>query len=254
MSSPDQLIIETPEQTSLQFPLAGIGSRFLALAVDTIIQVAVAFSLLLIALSFIPLLRLLGSVSQWIGASLIFAGFLIYAAYFAFFEALWNGQTPGKRLIQLRVMKDDGRPIGPFDSVARNLVRLVDQLPGIYAVGIIAVLFSRQSKRLGDQVAGTVVVHEKTLQGARPFATAQAASQAGTSPLDVSRISPEEFQLLETFLQRRESLETPLRRSLAIQIVTRLAPKLGVDPPPWPNSEKLFEMVFELVRSRGFRH
>jgi uncharacterized RDD family membrane protein YckC len=250
MNFPDQLTIETPEQTALEFPLAGLGSRFLALAIDTLIQAGVMLVLLITAITFFPVLRLLGSMSQWLGASMIVAGFLVYSAYFAFFEAIWNGQTPGKRLNQLRVMKDDGRPIGTYDAIARNLVRIVDQLPGIYAVGIIAILFSRQSKRLGDHVAGTVVVHEKTLRESRPFAETEAT--AGHT-LNVSQITAEEFRLIEAFLQRRESLETSVRRVMAIQIVSRLAPKLGVEPEPWPHSEKLIEAAYEQVRARGLR-
>jgi uncharacterized RDD family membrane protein YckC len=252
MNFPDQLTIETPEQTALEFPLAGLGSRFLALAIDTLIQGAAALALFLTAVSFFPLLRLLGSISQWVGALLILGGFLIYSAYFAFFEAIWNGQTPGKRLIQLRVMKDDGRPIGAYDAITRNLVRIIDQLPGIYAVGIVTILFSRQSKRLGDHVAGTVVVHEKTLRESRPFAATAAAPGPGPA-LDVSHITLEEFQLLEAFLQRRESLETSVRRAMAIQIISRLAPKLGVEPEPWPKSEAQLAAALEQVRARGLR-
>jgi uncharacterized RDD family membrane protein YckC len=251
MNFPDQLTIETPEQTALEFPLAGLGSRFLALAIDTLIQAGTMLVLLITAISFFPVLRLLGSMSQWLGASMIVAGFLVYSAYFAFFEAIWNGQTPGKRMIQLRVMKDDGRPIGTYDAIARNLVRIVDQLPGIYAVGIVAILFSRQSKRLGDYVAGTVVVHEKTLRESRPFA--ETGTPAAGPALDVSQITAEEFRLVEAFLQRRESLETSVRRVMAIQIVSRLAPKLGVEPEPWPHSEKLIEAAYEQVRARGLR-
>src|ERR1700751_6042615 len=107
----DKLTIDTPEQTALEFPLAGIGSRFIAIAADTIIQTIIGFVLGILALVVIPTLRLFGSVApQWAIALLIIAFFLIYSAYFAVFEAIWNGQTPGKRYAQLRVMKDDGRP------------------------------------------------------------------------------------------------------------------------------------------------
>jgi uncharacterized RDD family membrane protein YckC len=256
MASPDKLTIETPEQTPLEFPLAGIGSRFLALAADTAIQLAALVALVAAAATMIPLARLAAFLSQWAIAGLIIGAFLIYEGYFAFFEAVWNGQTPGKRLARLRVMKDDGRPIGVYDAVARNLMRIVDQMPGVYAVGIVVMLFSRQSKRLGDHVAGTVVVHEKTLEGARPFGGARAEVAGGEfsgRAFDTSGISLGEFQLIETFLQRREGLATEARRTMALQITRRLAPKMGVAPEPWPECERFLVNLFAQLRGKGLR-
>jgi uncharacterized RDD family membrane protein YckC len=252
VTTPDKLTIETPEQTSLEFPLAGIGSRFLALAADTVIQMSVLLFLFLVAEMVAPVVRLLGAASLWVYAALIIGGFLVYVAYFAFFEAVWNGQTPGKRLVGLRVMKDDGRPIGVYDAITRNLLRIVDQMPGvIYAVGIIVMLFSDQSKRVGDHVAGTVVVHERTLEGARPFARTR--TETPELFFDASRVSLEEFQLIEMFLQRRDSLETDVRRAMAVQIANRLAAKLGVESAPWPACENLLEAIFAEVRAKGLR-
>src|ERR1700676_99774 len=94
----DKLTIDTPEQTSLEFPLAGIGSRFLAMVADTAIQIVVGIVLFTVLTLTIPALGLLGSASpQWVLAGMIIGFFLIYYGYFAFFEAIWNGQTPGKR-------------------------------------------------------------------------------------------------------------------------------------------------------------
>lgn len=256
MSTADKLTIETPEQTALEFPLAGIGSRFLALAADTAIQVSAAIVVTAAVETVYPVARLVGAASQWMLAAAVVAGFLLYEGYFAFFEAVWNGQTPGKRLFRLRVMKDDGRPIGVYDAIARNLLRIVDQVPGVYAVGIIVMLFSRESKRLGDHVAGTVVVREQGLEEARPIAGAGAVSARGeteTAPVDTSRVSLEEFQLVEAFLQRRESLETDVRRAMAAQITARIAPKVGAGIAPWPECERVLEAVYEQVRAKGLQ-
>src|SRR5271170_7680094 len=137
----DKLTIDTPEQTSLEFPLAGIGSRFLAMAADTAIQVVVGFVFFVALALAVPALRFFGSVApQWAIAAMIIGFFLIYYGYFAFFEAAWNGQTPGKRYAQLRVMKDDGRPINAYDAIARNLLRIVDQLPVFYGIAILSVI------------------------------------------------------------------------------------------------------------------
>ena len=163
MTAPDQLSIETPEQVALEFPLAGVGSRFLALAIDMLLQMAIA------------LLRLRrgrrapgrcwadAAAGPWFVAVLVIVAFLLFYGYFAGFEAFWHGQTPGKRLIGLRVLSVTGRPARIDEAILRNLLRVIDQLPGVYAIGIVTMLVSSRNQRLGDLAAGTVVVHEKAL-------------------------------------------------------------------------------------------
>jgi uncharacterized RDD family membrane protein YckC len=244
----DKLTIDTPEQTALEFPLAGIGSRFVAMAADTSIQILIGLGLLILGAIMGQTLSLFGT-PQWLFAILIILFFLLYTAYFAIFEAIWNGQTPGKRYAQLRVMKDDGRPITAYDSVARNLLRIVDSLPLFYGVAIISVLFSKQNKRLGDFVAGTVVVHEKAVEAARPFLGAQVD---GTAPAyEVSLVSQDELQLMEAFFQRRDSLDPALRGSMAAQISNRIAGKLRVQVYGWPRNEKFLEAVHAQCRAGG---
>ena len=244
----DKLTIDTPEQTALEFAIAGIGSRFLALALDTLIQGLVGL-LVLFASSLLMAGVFRGSPqgSMWYGALLILFFFLLYFGYFAFFEAVWNGQTPGKRTIGIRVIKDSGRPLTPAESVARNLLRIVDMLPGLYAVGIASVLLSRQSKRLGDYVAGTIVVHEKTLQEIRP--SWQAPQAAGTLRYGAAALTAEEFALVETFLHRRAALVPDVRFRLAEQIAGQIKAKLTLPPGEPASSEKLLEAVAAERRS-----
>jgi uncharacterized RDD family membrane protein YckC len=250
MDSQDNLIIDTPEQTSLEFPLAGIGSRFLAMAADTAIQAAVGLLIFLVLILMLPGFSLFGMAgAQWIVALFIIAGFLLYSAYFAFFEIVWNGQTPGKRYAQLRVMKDDGRPISPYDAIARNLLRIVDSMPGFYGVGVLSVLLSKQSKRLGDFVAGTVVVHETALEGVRPFAETKV--DESLPAFDASSITVDELRLIETFIQRRDSLDPGLRGNMALQIAARIGEKLKVTVYGWPRTENFLEAVLQQCRQRG---
>jgi uncharacterized RDD family membrane protein YckC len=250
MDSHDHLIIDTPEQTSLEFPLAGIGSRFLAMAADTAIQAAVGLLILIVFLILLPGFGLFGRAgAQWILALFVIAGFLLYSAYFAFFEIVWNGQTPGKRYAQLRVMKDDGRPISAYDAIARNLLRIVDSLPGFYGVGVLSVFFSKQSKRLGDFVAGTVVVHETALEGVRPFAETKIDEYLPA--FDASSITLDELRLIETFIQRRDSLDPGLRGKMALQIADRIGEKLQVKVYGWPRTETFLEAVLKQCRERG---
>lgn len=250
MDTHDNLIIDTPEQTSLEFPLAGIGSRFLAMAADTAIQAAAGLLIFLVLIIMLPGFSLFGKTgAQWIIAFFIIAGFLLYSAYFAFFEIVWNGQTPGKRYAQLRVMKDDGRPISAYDAVARNLLRIVDSLPGFYGIGVLSVLFSKQSKRLGDFVAGTVVVHETALEGVRPFA--ETKIDESLPAFDASSITVDEMRLIEIFVERRDSLDPGLRGNMALQIADKIGEKLQVKVYGWPRTENFLEAVLKQCRERG---
>ena len=252
MSSPDpladKLTIETPEQTPLEFPLAGIGSRFLALALDTLIQSA-ALLLLVVASLVVQsgLWEFWRGGWTWAAAVAWLAAFCLYYGYFAFFETVWNGQTPGKRYTRLRVIQQSGRPINVYQAIARNLLRIVDQLPGFYAVGILTALLSRQNRRLGDYVAGTVVVREKE------FLEMQLASDSPERTPGVGfnawRLTLEEFQLLEAFLQRRAHLHGDVRAQMAQQIAERLAQKLGIPVEQRPGAEAFLEALAQEHRA-----
>jgi uncharacterized RDD family membrane protein YckC len=252
----ENLVVETPEQTSIEFPLAGIGSRFLAVLIDTLIQIAVAtvLVLLFVGASF-ALPDAFESPSAragiWIAAILIIAVFLLFYGYFILFESIWNGQSPGKRLTHLRVIKDSGQPITPVDAVARNLLRIIDQLPAAYGVGVLCAWISPQSKRLGDYVAGTVVVHEKPLGAVAPRWDAPA--QAATHQYGANRLTPEEFTLVETFLSRRSALDAGVRYDTAAGILRRIEAKLTL-PPERPSAEKLLEeLSYQRRSTAGYR-
>jgi uncharacterized RDD family membrane protein YckC len=247
MAASDKLTIDTPEQTALEYPIAGLGSRFLALLADTAIQTILAIFVLLVgSVLGIGLARMGGLGPQWVVAIVVFLLFLLNSGYFALFEIFWNGQTPGKRFAQLRVIKDDGRPIGAYEAIVRNALRLVDMLPLMYGVGLTSIFLSRQSKRLGDFVAGTVVVHEKTLEGFRPYAASQIDDTL--PPVDPAKVTIEELRLIETFLNRRDSLDPAVRTNMALQIATRLAAKMEVQIYGWPRTERFLEAVIEQCR------
>jgi len=176
---------------------------------------------------------------------------LLFYGYFILFEAIWNGQTPGKRLTRIRVIKDSGQPITAIDSVGRNLLRLIDQLPVAYGIGVLCAWISPQSKRLGDYVAGTVVVHEKPFDSVPPQWSEP--QQISTHQYFADRLTPEEFALIETFLSRRNSLEPGVRYDMAAGIVKRLEGKL-VLPAERRSNEKLLEEIANERRSNaGYR-
>ena len=175
----EKLIIETPERVPLEFALASIGNRFLAVTIDHIIQY---FSIFMIAWFFLSLagyssgdladapILLFTEMPKWTIAILIIILFLIFAGYFIVFEWLWNGQTPGKRMLRLRVIRDDGRPVSLWEAIARNLLRICDATPGfiipVYSIGLIVIFLNGRDQRVGDIFAGTVVIRER--QGEAP--------------------------------------------------------------------------------------
>jgi uncharacterized RDD family membrane protein YckC len=251
----EQLTIDTPEQIALEFPLAGVGSRTLAMVIDTSIQAAFAIVVLIVG----GLLGLgLGSVVQWTtgaGASSVglwviaFVILLLFSAwygYFALFEIIWRGQTPGKRALGLRVISVSGRPITPLQAILRNLLRIVDQLPALYAIGIISVLVSARNQRLGDIAAGTVVVREQATQALQ----VPAQETAVQDRLRANRLTDQELALIERFLQRRHELDAEVRGRTALQIATRVRERLGLAE-SGVNNEDLLERVLAEYRTFG---
>ncbi len=251
MDSFDQLKIDTPEQIALELPLAGIGSRFLAIAIDTLIQGALYFLTALVFLLILPLgSSMLMFLPRLVGPAMaIFIGFAIYWGYFAIFEILWKGQTPGKRYAGIRVIKESGRPINAFEAIGRNLMRAVDGMPGIYGVGLVCMMCNRQSRRLGDFVAGTVVVHEKPTEEVRP--TWNTATDAGSASGGVGQGSADELVLIETYLSRRWELDPEVRLRTAIQIAERIKTKTSLQPQSHQHVDDFLEEAARKIRDSG---
>lgn len=225
MSAPEKLTIETPEQVALEFPLAGIGSRFLAVAFDTLVQAAIGIGAFIAAIVIARAARAAGAPSgKWILGALVLAWFLLNTGYFAAFEAMRNGRTPGKRIAGIRVIDANGGPVTVYGAILRNLLRVVDQLPGMYGVGIVSVWITGRSQRLGDLAAGTVVVHDRR---ERPVAPVPAGGSAGF--LGARALGPGDIAVVEAFLERRASLDSWVRLRTARQIARRMAERLQVE-------------------------
>ncbi len=244
----ETLIIETPERVPLEFALASIGNRFLAVAIDHFIQY---LSIFLIAWLFLSITgysgadvvdgpeQLFNDAPKWVIAVLILILFLIFAGYFIAFEWLWSGQTPGKRLLRLRVIREDGRPLTLWESVARNLLRISDAVPGfiipVYSVGLIAIFLSGRDQRLGDVFAGTVVIRERSGEAptfAETFSTriTDSAFTRIQRPVQVSAkvstLTEREIEVVESFLRRRWDLTERQRLWMAWRIALPLMYKL----------------------------
>lgn len=247
----DRIKVDTPEQITLEFPLAGIGSRFLALALDTVIQVLLYLAGMFAMIGTARYARTLPAWFAWVPESwapalLVIFLFCVYWGYFAFFEIVWKGQTPGKRLTKIRVIKVSGRPINVYETIGRNLLRGVDWLPGMYITGIISMMISRQNQRLGDHLVGSVVVHDKRAEEIRPDWSSSAAKISPNPQL--SKITPEELVLIETYLQRRLSLEFGVRDATAHQIATRITAKTGIGRAPDQSLDDFLESIAKQVR------
>ena len=246
MAALDQLSIDTPEQVALDFSLASIGSRFLALATDSLIQFGVAALVLIVAVAAEWILALSLRSNPWVLAVLVLGWFVVYYGYFAIFEVAWNGQTPGKRLVGLRVISVTGRPISAYEAILRNVVRIADQMPGIYAVGIISVFVTERSQRLGDLAAGTVVVHERAVEIADLSPRAEAPSV--TTQHGAERLNAEEIAVIELFFRRRDQLGGYERSRIARQIAERVRARL--DSTTNMNNEQFLEEIVAEYRAR----
>ncbi len=246
----DKLSIETPEQIALEFPLAGIGSRFLAFFVDSLIQLVAALALLIAFAIVLPdLNKYWPSAWNWTAAVYIFSGFCLYWGYFAFFETIWKGQTPGKRHAHLRVIHGSGRAINVFEAIARNFMRVIDSLPGLYAVACISMFLDAKNRRLGDLVAGPVVVHERTDEAQQPLWNVAGANQNAVKSNVAAVLTMQEFELIETFLNRRLDLTPEVRRENAARIAQRIGEKLAIPPETRGADEDFLEAVARQFRS-----
>jgi uncharacterized RDD family membrane protein YckC len=240
----ETLRIATPEGVSLDLPLAGVGSRFVALFVDTLLQ-------MLVFIAVIVLLVVTGADGFAVFAVTGVTVFALLFIYPVAFELLAGGRTPGKRWSSLRVVCDDGSPVTFRSSALRNLVRLVDFLPGMYLVGAVAIFATRRNQRLGDLAGGTLVVREPRVPTfvAESFAPPAEAAAEDLPAWDVSGLSQAELAALRRFLERREAIDEVPRNLLARDLADRLRPRVGGvggDLPP----ERFLELIAALRRIR----
>jgi uncharacterized RDD family membrane protein YckC len=227
----DDLVISTPERVAFQYEIAGIGSRFLAQIVDSLVILVILIAITILAAA------LGGIFSSGELALLIevILGFIVLAGYFLISEAAWNGQTLGKRSARLRVVGDHGEPLTIAQAAIRNLVRIVDFLPVFYGIGMITLFINGRGKRLGDFAAGTLVVRDRerislydlsgTAAGATPAPapvssiwsappSAQSAATAAAVP-GPAALEPGLRRLVVAYAARREELPIARRQALA---------------------------------------
>jgi uncharacterized RDD family membrane protein YckC len=209
--------VVTPEAVALFIDTAGLGSRMIALIVDSAIQAAVVIALAIV----------LANTGQGtvVGVFYIIALFVIVWGYYPLFEILWSGRTVGKRAQHLRVVRTDGQPAGAGSILVRNIIRIADFLPGFYAIGSISILLTRRNQRLGDLAAGTMVVRERAAPEPAPLDVSFPVDRR----IDTAGITQRDYIVVRDFLQRRSTFDPSARAALAASIATPLREKVGDD-------------------------
>lgn len=224
-------LIETPEHVELEQRLAGIGSRFLAGLVDGLILVGIwiiLFLLVGLGLAASPL----AEMDVWVVAFVIIVFFVVFWGYHVFFEYTTNGQSPGKKAVKIRVVKEGGTPITLSDIAIRNLLRLVDgfPVPVICVIGGVSMFVTKKCQRLGDLAAGTVVVSEQVSDySARTDKRVKAEweAEAGAAALRATGLTPEEYRLLNNYWMRRGQLTLEARRELLPRLLGPILVRTG---------------------------
>ena len=244
--------VETPELVVLTYSIAGIGSRAMA-AITDLLLVAAAFVLLgivwalVIAAGGFAGFDLSGS---WGIALLIIVQFALLWGYYVLFEGLMDGQTPGKRLHRIRVVREGGYSVTFGTSAVRNLIRVIDMQPVFfYLVGMISVLATRRGRRLGDIVAGTIVVREDARSAPASATSAPARATREHATALHTQLSEDEYVVLGRFVERWGTLDGLKRAALAQQLAARFGAALPDDRRP--PGQRLIELYERERRARA---
>lgn len=247
MNKPDYLI-STPENVDLHLELAGLGNRVLAGMIDTIITNVLIGTVVLICVGVGFALDRMGLNEDFknaayfylIGAGIIIA-FLINFGYYIYFEGIWKGQTPGKKFAHIRVIEANGQPINWPSVWIRNLIRIIDL--GLGCIGVAVILIDKNERRIGDFAAGTLVIRER-LPGLSTRAIKTSATLPKEAFVDAGQLLPDEYQMLVTYLRRRERMPQMERNAMAKQLNEYYRARLNFaesEPePPEATLEKLY--------------
>jgi uncharacterized RDD family membrane protein YckC len=254
----NRFTLHTPESVELEFTLAGIGNRAYALLIDYIILGLVLIVFLVGVLIFNSGLQtiqiLVGSTVRlelWLIAVQALIGFFIYVGYFVFYETVWSGQTPGKRYVKIRVIRDDGRPVRLQQSTLRALLRPFDDL---FFIGVFFIVLNQREKRLGDLVGGTLVIQEEQPMTTAAFKVSKSAQSLANKLLieaDISSLLPEDFAVIREYLQRREGMIPNARNELSKQLATQVKEIIGWEKMPKKVDANVFlEAVYQAYQQQ----
>lgn len=246
----NQFNLQTPESVELEFTLAGIGNRTLALLIDYVVLLVSLFLFWVFYLIFTPQLESIlenfvavDDLGIWLFAIASLISFFVYVGYFVIFESLWQGQTPGKRITKIRVIQDNGRRAGLGQATMRSLLRPVDD---IFFLGVFMIVLSKQEKRLGDWLAGTIVIQEDRAIADANFAIDPASknfAQELEQLEELSQILPEEFATIREYLQRRSAMSIKAKTHIGQKLAQRIQAILHLEKQP-ANADIFLEAVY----------
>jgi uncharacterized RDD family membrane protein YckC len=239
----DQMV--TPEAVPLAVDVAGLGSRMIALLVDLLIQAPIVIGISIAA-------AVSGGDNVALDVAYLFAVFAVLWGYFPLFEGMWQGRTPGKRSQSLRVVRTDGQPVTFVNVLVRNLLRIIDVIPGNYAVGVVSVALTSRSQRLGDLAAGTIVVREPKFAPPAPLQVSAMPGQIeAVRGMDMAALGERDYEVVRAFLHRRASLAPDVRATLAGQIASPLRARVGASAGRTLGDEAFLEAVAVGYRERS---
>ncbi|HWY86238.1 MAG TPA: RDD family protein [Gemmataceae bacterium] len=236
MAWADDHKIETPELVEVSLEIAGLGSRFVAQIYDWYVKWGI---LLLVSLLAAVVLALLGSFDALRSGSVLILALVVALFYFfllgfdIYYEVRRNGQTPGKRLAGIRVIREGGGPLDFQSACIRNLLGLADFLPAFYLLGGLLVLLSPRGQRLGDMAAGTIVVRERALQppvDLEVLVDEESSTEMVFTPEQLAACSPGDRHILRSFLQRYPDMEPEARGVLAERLADTFQNKIHYEP------------------------
>ncbi len=253
----NRIRLRTPESVELEFALAGIGSRAQALLIDYLV-LGIGLFLFLVAwgyfsVSALDVLNQLGfdedTIGNWLVAVGLLIYFFVYVGYFVFFEVFWQGQTPGKRYCQIQVIRDDGRRVGLQQSSLRSLIRPIDD---IFFLGAILIALTPREKRLGDWLAGTLVVQLGRIETDVSFLVTDAARQLAQDLPDqstVDQLHPDDFAVIRELLRRRSMMEPQARQQVTVNLAHQVADRIHFTIRAGITSEMFLEAVYLAYRN-----
>ena len=213
------------------YVLAGPVARMVALGVDLVLLAIGLFSLSLLFSLALPIL------GDYAAAVYGLASFVVAVGYWIALELRWNGQTFGKRLLGLRVVAENGLRLEPTQVVLRNVLRPVDLLPGLFALGGVVALLHPEHRRLGDLVAGTLVIRERAVPP--PDRLLDAVDAAARRPQSVRiRLPGPERDLLQELVLRRDALDPAVRHRLFQAVAARYRQLLEAEPVAGQSDER----------------
>jgi uncharacterized RDD family membrane protein YckC len=262
--------IDTPENVTFAHEVAGIGNRFIAALIDSAIIFMALFLLNLLVVVGLGIMDNMESVPvgadeslDWVEGFIIAAyaliNFLIFWGYYVLFEYLWNGQTPGKRMVHIRVVRMDGNPAGIVEVMVRNLVRIVDFLPSGYGLGLLVMFFNQEARRLGDFAAGTLVIKERADLQLRSLLPVDALGNPAIHTQDeavnealllrytnIRRLSSQDYELIRDALHRYRN--NTLSTGVLDRLAQTIAARLEVDAPQPSASTRFLAEVLQAYR------